>query len=379
MSNTLIALVLIQLTAANNQAALQRGVQEYTSGQYAKAVSSLSLAVKSDPHDDLAHYHLANAYLKTGRKADAIKEYQQAYSMASSQQMAMNCKSVLDLYKAPLPDILTRNSHSTHAVTELSPYTTKSIDQLNALAAKRNKGQSLESHPGGPEVFKESPENIGALKDDWDRWIQNFRIVFNTDLFRELRGHAIHRPSGQSLMVFSVDSNGRLRGKVARTNANYNFNHSLLNSTRRLDHTACLRFPKDSKIKGFNFTMGWDYGVTQPMTREEVIAELRRTNATVARPGTLSATAGQLNSANVSSQVSTNDVNGSLANKGTSGSLTAGQANGPGAASPGAGLPSFNTSVSGLLLPKPKPQELDAKQGEMPEGKKPAEQSDGKK
>lgn len=368
MSNTLVALVLIQLAGAGNQAVLQRGIQEYKSGQYAKAVGSLSLAVKADSHDDLAHYHLANALLRTGRKSDAIKEYQQAYSMASSTQMAINCKAVLDLYKAPLPDILTRNSRAAHAVTELTPYTTKSVDQLNALAAQRNKNKPLESHPGGLEVFKEAPENMGVLKEDWDRWIQNFRLVFNTDLFRELRTHAIRRPSGQSLMVFSVDSNGRLRGKVARTNANYNFNDSLLNTTRRLDHSACLRFPRDSKIKGFNFTMGWDYGTTQPMTREEVIAELQRTNASLGRGGALSANAGRLNTNGVSAQLSANDVNGSLASKNANGSLSAG-ASGLNATASGAGPMNYDATVSGQVLPRAKQQELDAKTGSLPEMK----------
>ena len=368
MSNTLLALVLIQLAGAGNQVVLQRGVQEYKTGQYARAVTSLSLAVKADPHDDLAHYHLANALLKTGKKDLAIKEYQQAYSMASSTQMAMNCKAVLDLYKAPLPDILTRNSRAAHAVTELTPYTTKSVDQLNALAAQRNKNKPLESHPGGPDVFKEAPESSGALKEDWDRWIQNFRLVFNTDLFRELRNRSIRRPSGQSLMVFSVDSNGRLRGKVARTNANYNFNDSLLNSTRRLDHSACLRFPHDSRIKGFNFTMGWDYGSPQPMTREEVIAELSRTNASLGRSGSLSANAGRLSSNGVSTQLSTNDVNGSLSAKNGSGSVSAG-ATGLSAAANGAGSPIYDTSVSGQVLPRQKQQELDAKTGSLPEMK----------
>lgn len=366
MANTLATLLVIQLACAGNQAALQRGVQEYRSGQYANAVKSFQTAVKADPHDDLAHYHLANSLLKTGNKAAAIKEYQEAYSMASSEQMTQNCRSVLDLYKAPLPTILTRSSRSISAVTQLSPYATKSTEELSKLAAQRSRGRvrNLESHPGGPDSFKEAPENTAGLKEDWDRWIQNFRIGFSTEFFRELRAVGMRRPSGQSMCVFSVDNKGKLRARIVRSNARYSFNDSLLATTRRLDHTNLLRFPKDSRINGFNFTMGWDYGAPQPMSREEVIAELQRTNASIARPDALGATAGRLGVTNVSGTLSSNDVNGQLSSSGANGKLSdkdglmAGQAG-------SLGLPSFNTSVSGLVLPPTKPVELDAKSGTL--------------
>jgi hypothetical protein len=361
MSNTLATLIAIHLVCAGNQVELQRGVQEYRSGQYSNAVRSLSAAVQADPHDDIAHYHLANAYLKVGNKTSAIKEYQAAYSMASSQQMTQNCRSVLNLYKAPLPTILTRSSRSVAAVTQLAPYSTKTTEQLNAMVEQQNKGRvrNLESHPGGPEKFKEAPEN-GALKEDWDRWIQNFRIEFSTQLFRDLRSRGVRRPSGRSLLVFSVDKNGRLRSKVVSSNARHNFNDGLLATTRLLDHTNRLRFPKDSRISGFNFTMGWDYGPVLPITREEVIAELQRTNATLTRPNSLGATAGRLAASDTSGTLSTNDVDGTLSSNGVSASLA--DKDGLRAGKAGAlGLPSFNTSVSGLVLPPAKPVELDAK------------------
>lgn len=366
MANTLATLLVIQLVCAGDQVALQRGVSEYRSGQYANAVKSLQAAVKADPHDDVAHYHLANALLKTGNKSAAIKQYQEAYSMSSSEQMTQNCRSVLDLYKAPLPTILTRSSRSISAVTQLSPYATKSTEELSRLAAQRSRGRvrKLESHPGGPDSFKQAPENTAGLKEDWDRWIQNFRIAFSTEFFRELRALGMRRPSGQSLLVFSVDNHGKLRSRVVRSNARYSFNDSLLATTRRLDHTNLLRFPKDSHIDGFNFTMGWDYGVPQPMSREEIIAELQRTNANIARPSALGATAGRLGANNVNGTLSSNDVNGTLSSSGVNGTLSSAKDGLAGEAG-ALGLPTFNTSVSGLVLPAAKPVELDAKSGKL--------------
>lgn len=351
---------------------LSRGIAQYAHGQYANAVSSLSQAVREDDGNDLAHYHLANALLKTGSQSRALQEYQRAYALSGNFEITTNCKHVLEMYHVKLPDIVTRSSRSTNATRQLTPYSTKSLEELNSMA-QRKTPSSMESHSGGPEVFKESPENSGLLKEDWDRWIQNFRLEFNTDLFRELRQRGIRRPSGQSQMVFSVDTSRRLRARILRTNANENFNESLLTSTRRLDGTNCLNFPRDSKIKGFNFTMGWDYGAPKPMTREEVVAILRsrNTNANIMRPGGLGATAGRINNTGVGATLSSNDVNGAIKSGDVNGALSAGRTGALTAGQAGSvGLPSFKTDVSGLILPQEKPVELKAETGALEDPKK---------
>ncbi len=361
-----MALAIMSMLPARASTWLQRGMQEYRRGDYASAARTFRQAAQADPNNDLAHYHLANSLLKTGNRSEAMKEYQRAYALSGSNEMTANCKRVLDLYHVNLPDVQTRSSRATSAVNALTPYTTRSLDELNEMARRKTAGRrEMESHQGGPDVFKETPENSGLLKEDWDRWIQNFRLEFNTDLFRELRARAIRRPSGHINVVFSVDDRGRLRSRILRSDANENFNESVLASTRHLDQSRCLRFPHDSKIHGFNFSMGWDYGSPKPMSREEVIALLRSRNgsANLINPSGVQASAGRLNATGTGATLSAQDVAGSLQSNRVGSSLSAGQAG-------GLALPSFQTNVSAQLLPKKKPVELKAEAGLIETGKK---------
>lgn len=106
--------------------------------------------------------------------------------------------------------------------------------------------------------------------------------------------------------------------------------------------------------------MGWDYGPTRPLTREEVIAEIQRTNGSILRtPQGRAAVAARLANNDASGKLISTQASGSLVSANTSGRLAGKSGN--------LQLPSFSTSVSGLVIPHAKPVELKATPDALPE------------
>lgn len=393
MSRTISAIIFAQLIAAGNaQMWLDSGLREYASGRYADAARSFSMAVREDPASDIAHYHLANSLLRIGHRARSMQEYQTAYTLSRSAELSENCRRALEAYGQRIP-VVRRESLGVHRERlKLSPVEVDSVKHINDLAAGRSGGRSslTESHSGGVEVFKGAPENKGQLRADWNAWIDNFRMAFNGQLGKELRARGQMRRSGRARMVFSVDTRRKLRGKIVDSDAPEAFNVSLIETTRKMDGWQDLTFPHDSAIPGFNFTMSWDYGAPLPDGQTDTTAALRRTTAGLRTPAGQHGTAGSLGVGRVSGQIGAGQTGGALSAGKTGGALSTqavsgkigagkitgqlGQSGATGALSAGGSdglpLPTFDTSVTGLLLPKKKMEELKAKPLSLPLSKK---------
>jgi Tfp pilus assembly protein PilF len=65
-----------QLDPTFADAFLGLGTSLVTEKKYAEAISPLEVAVKLQPENPAGHYSLATAYTRTGRKADAQREFE---------------------------------------------------------------------------------------------------------------------------------------------------------------------------------------------------------------------------------------------------------------------------------------------------------------
>ena len=152
-------------------------------------------------------------------------------------------------------------------------------------------------------------------------------------------------------MVFSVDKNRRLRGRIVRSDAPVMFNYFLLETTRRIDRAAILDFPAASTLPGYNFTMTWDYGASR--NGNDTLAELIRTEASLRNQQALKANAGALTAADTNAILRQSSTNAALRNSSTEASLRAANAD-------ALMMPKFDTKVSAQILPKQLPLELKA-------------------
>lgn len=397
------ALVLALLLAFSSTTAhaqvqdlIRRGIQAYNARQYASAVNNLQAAVARDPENDTAHYYLGNALMACGNKQHALQEYSRAFQYSMDGEMLDNCARVLEAYRQPLPH---RTPRSRRSAAGLNPYTTGSVQEMNRLAETRvsQARRAMESHSSSLDVFKTAPENKDGMNRAWDDWILKYRYAFNNVLKTYTGGR---RRSGKTRMVFSVTNGGRLRGRIVDTDAPMFLTDAMLATTRKLDGDPGLGFPPGSQIPGFNFTMTYDYGAPEPEPTTTAALRTTNTSAALRTPAGQGAVAGKLTGNQVSSNLTSTNTSATLSNKSTnaglklpqgepatasgtlagtnvSGKLGAGStsagmsaemADGLAAGSDGA-LPSVSTDVSGLLLPKPKMEELKAAPAKLLQGK----------
>ena len=397
------ALVLALLLAFSSTTAhaqvqdlIRRGIQAYNARQYASAVNNLQAAVARDPENDTAHYYLGNALMACGNKQHALQEYSRAFQYSMDGEMLDNCARVLEAYRQPLPH---RTPRSRRSAAGLNPYTTGSVQEMNRLAETRvsQARRAMESHSSSLDVFKTAPENKDGMNRAWDDWILKYRYAFNNVLKTYTGGR---RRSGKTRMVFSVTNGGRLRGRIVDTDAPMFLTDAMLATTRKLDGDPGLGFPPGSQIPGFNFTMTYDYGAPEPEPTTTAALRTTNTSAALRTPAGQGAVAGKLTGSQVSSNLTSTNTSATLSNKSTnaglklpqaerataSGTLSGTNVSGKlGAGSTGAGmaaemadglaagsdgaLPSVSTDVSGLLLPKPKMEELKAAPAKLLQGK----------
>jgi hypothetical protein len=358
---------------------LNRGIAEYSSGQYNQAVNSLSLAVSKNESSDLAHYYLANSLLRIGHKARALQEYEKACNASQTAEMYRNCVQVLKAYNVAVPPPPPQGQPIRRR-SVLDQYQTSSLDRINALAEQKSDGKTrfADSHRDGLEVFRCSPEGSPELKAAWDQWIENYRLTFGSTLGPRVRAANIGKLSGSALMVFSVDKNRRLRGRIVRSDAPVMFNYFLLETTRRIDRAAVLDFPAASTLPGYNFTMTWDYGTSRNGT--DTVAELLRTEASL-RNQELRANAGNLKTTDTNALLRQSSTSATLRNSGVSAALrnsatTAALRSSDAASALSSAntdalmMPKFDTKVSAQILPKQLPIELKASPGKLDTGPK---------
>lgn len=397
------ALVLALLLAFSSTTAhaqvqdlIRRGIQAYNARQYASAVNNLQAAVARDPENDTAHYYLGNALMACGNKQHALQEYSRAFQYSMDGEMLDNCARVLEAYRQPLPH---RTPRARRSAAGLNPYTTGSVQEMNRLAETRvsQARRAMESHSSSLDVFKTAPENKDGMNRAWDDWILKYRYAFNNVLKTYTGGR---RRSGKTRMVFSVTNGGRLRGRIVDTDAPMFLTDAMLATTRKLDGDPGLGFPPGSQIPGFNFTMTYDYGAPEPEPTTTAALRTTNTSAALRTPAGQGAVAGKLTGSQVSSNLTSTNTSATLSNKSTnaglklpqaerataSGTLSGTNVSGKlGAGSTGAGmaaemadglaagsdgaLPSVSTDVSGLLLPKPKMEELKAAPAKLLQGK----------
>ncbi len=290
------------------------------------------MAVNKFPDSDLSHYLLANSLMRIGHQARALQEYEKACNLSHTMEMYNNCARMLQAYKASVPPPPPSALSGGRARPRLDDYQVSSLTHINALAEQKTAGgrKLAESHAGGLEVFKCGTENTAELKPQWDKWIENFRLTFGSTLGRQVRAANMGRLSGRALMVFSVDKNRRLRGRIVKSDAPVLFNYYLLETTRLIDRGPVLDFPETSLIPGYNFTMAWDYGASRA---GDTLAELLRTEAAIRSQAVLARARG---------------LDGSASNN-----VSARLRNGDSVATTDAMLmPSFDTKVSAQILPQ---------------------------
>lgn len=331
-----------------------------------------------------------------GNKQHALQEYSRAFQYSMDGEMLDNCARVLEAYRQPLPH---RTPRARRSAAGLNPYTTGSVQEMNRLAETRvsQARRAMESHSSSLDVFKTAPENKDGMNRAWDDWILKYRYAFNNVLKTYTGGR---RRSGKTRMVFSVTNGGRLRGRIVDTDAPMFLTDAMLATTRKLDGDPGLGFPPGSQIPGFNFTMTYDYGAPEPEPTTTAALRTTNTSAALRTPAGQGAVSGKLTGSQVSSNLTSTNTSATLSNKSTnaglklpqaerataSGTLSGTNVSGKlGAGSTGAGmaaemadglaagsdgaLPSVSTDVSGLLLPKPKMEELKAAPAKLLQGK----------
>ncbi len=372
----LLLLIVLALTKQGEHATwaedidwLNRGIAEYSAGQYNQAVSSLSLAASKNEGSDLAHYYLANSLLRIGHKARALQEYEKACNASQTAEMYRNCAQVLKAYNVAVPPPPPMG-HPMRRRSVLDQYQVSSLDRINSLAEQKSDGKMkfADSHRDGLEVFRCSPEGSAELKAAWDQWIEKYRLTFGSTLGPRVRAANIGKLSGSALMVFSVDRNRRLRGRIVKSDAPVLFNYFLLETTRRIDRAAILDFPAASALPGYNFTMTWDYGASKNGT--DTIAELLRTEATLRNQQALNANAGTLSASDTSATLSHSNTSAALRSSSTSAALHSSNASAVLSSADALMMPKFDTKVSAQILPKQLPVELKASTGKLDSGTK---------
>lgn len=392
----LLVLIASDARAQMVQDLIRRGIQAYNARQYASAVNNLQAAVSRDPENDTAHYYLGNALMACGNRQHALQEYSRAFQYSMDGEMLDNCARVLEAYRQPLPH---RTPRARKSAPGLNPYTTGSVQEMNRLAETRvsQARRNMESHSSSLDVFKNAPESKDGMNRAWDDWILKYRYAFN-NVLKTYTGS--RKRSGKTRMVFSVSNGGRLRGRIVDTDAPIFLTDAMLATTRKMDGDPGLGFPPGSQIPGFNFTMTYDYGAPEPEPTTTATLRTTNTSAALRTPAGQGAVAGKLagtqvganlSSANTSAALSTKGTNaglklpqgdkasasGALAGTNVSGKIGAGStragmsaemADGLSGTSDG-DLPSVSTDVSGLLLPKPKMEELKASPAKLLPGK----------
>jgi Tetratricopeptide repeat len=248
-----------------------RGMEEYRLGQYAQAVSSLSMSISREPKSDTAHYYLANALWNTRQINRALQEYQRALETSQSSEMTENCQTVLARYHfhtvasaahTPKPAVsagltdISGMANGTHAIRGYGAPGTGSVSSFMDAAASngaRNLRNNV-SHSDGVAVFNSAPTRTPSFNS----WQMNFRLAFERAMSVEMDKRGVTGRCGKYSMIFSCDASHQLRGKILDTNAPDVINESLLAATKQLDGSRILQFPDDIGTSGFNFTLAWD-------------------------------------------------------------------------------------------------------------------------
>lgn len=345
----------IAITSACASSLLDQGIKQYSAGQYKQAVTTLRQAIGQESSSDVAHYYLANALMSAGNRTEAALEYKRAFMLARSESMANNCRRALKGLNVALPRMDSEDMTTRSARANMTPYSVASVDALSELAGKAaNSPKILESHRDGVMQFKTAPETTPDLSVKWDKWIEDFRLEFNTSLYR-MMGPAFSASYGKVKMIFSVDSRGKLRGRILESTAPFFYEYYLLATVRKLDGAPVLAFPSGSSIPGYNFTMGWTNGPPKRQFNRNTTLQLQRLSYQLRRnPFTgEQAVALKLGDNQASGRLSSQNTSAELAMNRAQGMLTSQKAG----ALP---IPSFDAVVSGLVLPRKPVPELKA-------------------
>lgn len=352
---TLFLTLILVRNPASASSYMERGMKEYSAGQYKQAITTLRLAIEREKSSDLAHYYLANSLMSTGNRNEAALEYKRAFMLATSESMANNCRRALKGLNVALPRMDEEDMKTRTVRANMTPYSVASVNELSELAGKRaNSPKILESHRDGVMQFEAAPESTPDMEAKWDKWIEDFRLEFNTSLYR-MMGPTFSACSGKVKVIFSVDSSGKLRGRILESTAPFFYEYYLLATVRKLDGAPVLAFPSGSSIPGYNFTMGWTNGPPKSQFNRNTMAELRRLGYQLRRNPLTGEQA-------VALRLGGNQANGLLTSKNTSAQLSTNNAAGM-LTSQKAGflpIPNFDAVVAGIVLPRKPVPELKA-------------------
>lgn len=137
------------------------------------------------------------------------------------------------------------------------PYKSISMAELEDIIEKcqNMNTEKWASHPDRVRQFSAVPPD----NREWDFWISRYRRAFQFILLHHLEEYAKDETRGATSIAFSVDKNGKLRGCIFATTSNDNLNRCLLETIQDLNGSRILKFPANSPIEGWNFTMSWDF------------------------------------------------------------------------------------------------------------------------
>lgn len=294
---------------------LEKARQEYKRGNLDKALNLLIEDLKKNPDDGTTHYYLGLVRKQMGEDLPALQELELAARLlpadtlsaytkqavnqiqASEQKLPEKPKpkewfevlgdSVSQLFNGQkenrqgkelepwqMPDLMAGvddiyrqakrmvrsqdKKHGRHSGYQSWAAKTMSMADIQDLVRKSKyiNPDSWASHKDGVKSLRQAPANT----QEWDFWIARYKRAFQYILMSHLAKEGEVRPYGSSACIFSIDKDGNLRGHIYASTASAKLNKCLIKTIQELNHSRILQFPKNAKITGYNFQMKWHFG-----------------------------------------------------------------------------------------------------------------------
>lgn len=302
--------------AESSEKLIQQAKKEYEAGNFKNALNLLIKDLEQNPDDGTTHYYMGLVRREMGQDLPALKELELAARLLPAETLNSYATQAIaeieaDERKLPeepkqdwfkdisdsvteffggkpkgksstsskptpwqMPDLMagvdeafrqtkrmikgyTQNKKRKPGYYSLQAKTMSMADIQDLVRKSRvvNKDKWA-SHTDGLKSFRQSPKDSPG----WDYWIARFKRSFQYILMSNLAKEGEVRPYGSAACIFSLDNRGNLRGHIYASTASDRLNRCLIKTIRELDHSRILKFPKSAKITGYNFQMSWQFG-----------------------------------------------------------------------------------------------------------------------
>jgi hypothetical protein len=103
----------VSVSAAQIQSLYEGGLENYRSAHYKEAADAFAAAIRQEPSKQNLHYLLANCYVHLEQHRQAVQEYEAAYYLDATSNIAEYCRQALLAYKISLPSPAMQNTSAT--------------------------------------------------------------------------------------------------------------------------------------------------------------------------------------------------------------------------------------------------------------------------